>query len=71
MAITFYLLRAKDSAVGDGAYLGTDADGKPSMVPSNVEARRFPTLDAAERAATEHGEQFGGFEIEIRNSDGN
>jgi hypothetical protein len=69
MTTTYYLLRSKDTAVGDGSYLGTDAEGKAAMVATNVEARRFPALEEAEQTAAEIGEQFGGFEIEIRNSE--
>jgi len=69
MTTTYYLLRSKDTAVGDGSYLGTDAEGTPAMVPTNLEGRRFASLENAEQTATEIGEQFGGFEIEVRNSD--
>ncbi|MBV8636115.1 MAG: hypothetical protein JO002_16600 [Burkholderiaceae bacterium] len=65
---TYYLLRSKNSAVGDGAYLGSDGEGRPTMVPTHLDARRFPALDAAEQAAREVGEQFGGLEIEVRNT---
>ena len=69
MTITYYLLRSKDSALGDGSYLGTDPEGKPAMVSSNAEARRFPSLETAEQTASETGESFGGFEIEVRTSE--
>jgi hypothetical protein len=65
---TYYLLRSKNSAVGDGAYLGTDGDGKATMVATHLEGRRFPTLEAAEEVAKDIGEQFGGLEIEVRNT---
>jgi hypothetical protein len=69
MPTTYYLLRSKDAAVGDGSYLGTDAEGSAAMVTTSLKARRFVTLDAAEHTAAEVGEQFAGFEIEVRNSD--
>ncbi|GEM_PF-4947644 len=65
---TYYLLRSKNSVVGDGAYLGTDGDGNPTMVSTNLEGRRFPTIEAAEETAKDIGEQFGGLEIEVRNT---
>ena len=65
---TYYLLRSKNSAVGDGAYLGTDGNGKPAMVPTRQEGKRFPTLESAEQEVKEIGEQFGGLEIEVRNT---
>jgi len=65
---TYYLLRSKTSAVGDGSYLGTDGEGKLAMVPTHTEGRKFPSIEAAEEAAGEVGEQFGGLEIEVRNT---
>lgn len=65
---TYYLLRSKNSAVGDGAYLGTDGEGGPAMVPTHIDGRRFPTIEAAEEAARDIGEKFGGLEIEVRNT---
>lgn len=65
---TYYLLRSKNSAVGDGAYLGLDGEGRPAMVPTHLEGRRFPTIEAAEETAKDIGEQFGGLEIEVRNT---
>jgi hypothetical protein len=69
MASTFYLLRSKDSAVGDGSYLGTDGDGNLAMVATHLEAKRFATIDAAEQAVVSAGNSLGGFEIEVRTSD--
>lgn len=69
MTTTFYLLRSKDTAVGDGSYLGTDAAGNAAIVTTNLEARRFASLETAERTASEIDKQFNGFEIEVRNSD--
>jgi hypothetical protein len=65
---TYYLLRSKNSAVGDGAYLGTDGEGNASMVATHLEGRRFPSIEAAEEAAKDIGEKFGGLEIEVRNT---
>ncbi len=65
---TYYLLRSKNSAVGDGSYLGVDGDGNPTMVPTNLDGRRFPTIEAAEEVAKDIGEKFGGLEIEVRNT---
>lgn len=65
---TYYLLRSKTSAVGDGAYLGTDGEGRPAMVSTHSEGRKFPSIEAAEETAKEIGEQFGGLEIEVRNT---
>ena len=69
MTTTYYLLRSKDTAVGDGSYLGTDAEGSAAVVVTHQEARRFATLEHAEQTAAELGEQFDGFETEVRNCD--
>lgn len=69
MATTYYLLRSKNSAVGDGAYLGTDGEGSPTMVASHLEGRRYSNLESAEEVARDIGEQFGGLEIEVRNTE--
>lgn len=68
MSTTYYLLRVKTSAQGDGAYLGSDANAQPALVPSHFAARRFTTLAEAEQCGREDGASFGGFEIEVRNS---
>jgi hypothetical protein len=68
MTTTYYLLRSKNSAVGDGSYVGTDGDGNVAMVNTHLEAKRFPSLEAAEQTAAEAGEKFGGVEIEVRNT---
>ncbi len=65
---TYYLLRSKNSAVGDGSYLGTDGEGNPAMVPTHLEGRRFPSIEDAEETAKDIGEKFGGLEIEVRNT---
>lgn len=68
MTTTYYLLRSNNSAIGDGAYVGTDGEGNVCMVASHADARRFPTLEAAEESIAGAGEKFGGLEIEVRNS---
>ncbi|HEX8956518.1 MAG TPA: hypothetical protein VF798_09595 [Burkholderiaceae bacterium] len=65
---TYYLLRSKNSAVGDGAYLGVDGEGQPAMVATHLDGRKFPSIELAEQTAKELGEQFGGLEIEVRNT---
>lgn len=65
---TYYLLRSKNSAVGDGAYLGVDGEGKPALVATHLEGRRFPSIELAEQVAQDVNEQFGGLEIEVRNT---
>ena len=68
MSTTYYLLRTKTSAQGDGAYLGMDADAAASLVATAATARRFESLAEAERASEEIDPEFGGFEVEVRNS---
>ncbi len=69
MSTTYYLLRTKESAVGNGSYIGNDATGAPGMIASCENARRFDSLEAAGDFATETLDQFGGLEIEVRNSE--
>ena len=68
MSTTYYLLRTKTSAQGDGAYLGINQDTAVALVPTAAAARRFATLSEAEQAATSIGPSFGDFEVEVRNS---
>ena len=68
MSTTYYLLRTKTSAQGDGAYLGTGVDGELELVSSPAGARRFASLQEAEQTGQGDGAQFGGFEIEVRNA---
>ena len=68
MSTTYYLLRVKTSAQGDGAYLGIDGNAAPTLVPVPVNARRFGSIDEAEQTSKEMGADFGGFEIEVRNT---
>ena len=66
MSTTYYLLRTKSTSQGDGAYLGTDANGAAALVSDAVGARRFATLSDAEQYSHDNVAQFGGFEIEVR-----
>jgi hypothetical protein len=68
MTTTYYLLRTKSSAQGDGAYLGTGVDGALELVSTPTSARRFASLQEAEQTGQVDGAQFGGFEIEVRNA---
>ena len=68
MSTTYYLLRTKTSAQGDGAYLGANADAASPLVPTAATACRFASLAEAEQAAAHLGPQHGGFELEVRNS---
>lgn len=68
MSTTFYLLRTKTSAQGDGAYLGADANGAAELVATAGAARRFNSLAEAEEFSVANADHFGGFEIEVRNS---
>ena len=68
MTTTYYLLRTKESAVGDGPYLGHNSNGDVAMTGSNQDAHRFDTLADAEQYAAKEHEEFGIFEIEVRNS---
>ncbi len=68
MSTTYYVLRVKTSAQGDGAYLGVDANAVPALVTSPASARRFASLAEAEQSSQDGGASFGGFEIEVRNT---
>ena len=68
MSNTYYLLRSKGAAVGDGPYLGVDADGSATIVGQSSQGQRFALLQAAEQHAAEMQADLGKFEIEIRNS---
>ena len=68
MSKTFYLLRAGDAVVGNGPYLGHDTNGDPGMILASQDARQFESLEAASEFAQQLNEQFGIFEIEVRNS---
>lgn len=68
MTTTYYLLRVKTSAQGDGAYLGVDTNATPALVASSATARRFASIEEAELAAAGTGPELGGFEIEVRNT---
>jgi hypothetical protein len=69
MSTTYYLLRTKDSAPGNGAYVGQDDKGESAIVTTVPDAHRFDELEAAEQRAVELVEQFGELEVEVRNSD--
>ncbi|GAC1414770.1 MAG: hypothetical protein NVSMB6_16980 [Burkholderiaceae bacterium] len=67
---TYYLLRAKTAAAGDGPYVGLAADGAHAMVAEHLQARRFSSLDEAEQhAGTINDKDADGFEIEVRTAD--
>lgn len=68
MATTYYLLHTKDSGIGLGPYLGHDADGNWALLANALDAHRFESREEAEQSATQLLDQFGIFEIEIRNS---
>ena len=66
MSTTYYLLRKKGSAQGDGPYFGASVNAEPGWVITALAARRFATLSEAEQCVDAHAAQFGGFEIEVR-----
>lgn len=67
-ASTYYLLRSKQTSVGDGPYVGLAADGVHLLVPARLQARRFASLADAEHHAGKLGEKSGEFEVEIGTS---
>jgi hypothetical protein len=69
MSTTYYLLRTKDTAPGNGAYVGHDDKGESAIVTAAPDAHRFDELEVAEQRAGELVEQFGELEVEVRNSD--
>ncbi|MES2536318.1 MAG: hypothetical protein V4632_10655 [Pseudomonadota bacterium] len=69
MSTTYYLLRTKDGMLGNGPYLGHDDQGESAMVATIQDAHRFDELEVAEQRAAQLVEQFGEFEVEVRNSD--
>lgn len=64
---TYYLLRKKGTALGDGPYLGVDTNGHPALVPELIVAKRFNQLAEAEQHSAGMAE-LGEFEIEVRTS---
>ena len=68
MSTTYYLLRTKASAPGNGAYLGINREGVGAIVNTNQEAFRFEELAAAEQHAEQIRDELGEFEIELRNT---
>ena len=66
-SLTYYLLRKKGSAVGDGPYLACDAQGEMAMVPDHQQGKRFLAIGEAEIEAKTLVPQMGEFEIEVRN----
>lgn len=63
---TYYLLRAKGSSVGDGPYVGLAPEEADGLVSGHLQARRFATLDEAERYAGSISDTASTFEIEVR-----
>lgn len=68
MTTTYYLLRTKESAIGNGPYIGHNACGDLALIVSHLNALRFNSLEAAEQYSIQIREQFGMFEREVRNS---
>lgn len=68
MATTYYLLHTKEPGIGTGPYLGHDADGTWALIANSLDAHRFESREGAEQCAIQLLDQFGVFEIEIRNS---
>ncbi len=67
--VTYYLLRKKGGAVGDGPYLGFDAQGQAAFLPDYLQGKRFLSLEEAENECGEWSSTLGECEIEIRNLD--
>lgn len=63
---TYYLLRAKATTVGDGPYVGLAGDGAHALVTEHLQARRFASLEEAERYAGSVSDTARTFEIEVR-----
>lgn len=63
---TYYLLRIKATSVGDGSYVGLAPDDAHILVPGHLQARRFASLEEAERHAGSIGDTANAFEIEVR-----
>ncbi|MGZ3159819.1 MAG: hypothetical protein ACXU7H_12095 [Burkholderiaceae bacterium] len=53
MTTTYYLLRTKESAVGNGSYLFHNSDGELALTTSVQDAQHFETIEAAEQYATQ------------------
>lgn len=68
MSTTYYLLRTKTTAIGNGAYLGINRDGVGAIVNTNQDAFRFDGLESAAQHAMQIREELGEFEIELRNT---
>jgi hypothetical protein len=65
---TYYLLCKKGASVGEGTYLGPDPQGQNSLVVDSQQARRFASLEDAEREAAALRDELGELEIEVRNA---
>jgi hypothetical protein len=66
---TYYLLRSRNTTVGDGPYVGLAEDGVHTLVPSQSQARRFSTIEEAESYAGGVGKAADEFEVEVRIAD--
>lgn len=53
MTTTYYLLRTKESAPGNGAYLFHNSDGELALTISQQDAQHFDSHEAAEQYATQ------------------
>ena len=63
---TYYLLRSKSTTVGDGPWLGINTEGVHATVSERQQARRFASIEDAERHAGTLSEMHGAFEVEVR-----
>jgi hypothetical protein len=63
---TYYLLRSKSTTVGDGPYVGLAEDGSLQLFPEYLQAKRFLSIEEAEKYSGSVKETAGEFEIEVR-----
>ena len=68
MTTTYYVLRTKTTAIGNGSYLGVSRDGINAIVNSMQGATRFDALEEADLCAAQVGAELGEFEVEVRNT---
>ncbi|MGZ3238280.1 MAG: hypothetical protein ACXU8A_12990 [Burkholderiaceae bacterium] len=69
MTTTYYLLRTKESAPGNGAYLFHNSDGELALTISQQDAQHFDSLEAAERYATQIRESSESLTLHTANQD--
>jgi Cu/Zn superoxide dismutase len=69
MTTTYYLLRTKESAPGNGAYLFHNSHGELALTISQQNAQHFDSLEAAEQYAIQIHESSDNLALHTTNQD--